>query len=160
MSDLSGPIVLNATVQYNLALTDDLDLLDVFGEDVVTVSTVVEELEYGVKEYGLDYLNRAIGEVEVIDDAQDEFDVPFAPKLDDGEAHALFRAGHGTLATDDGAARRIAVQNGTRVTGSLRVLTLAVEQDRLTVEEADEKLSRWIEEGGYHSPIESITELL
>ena len=39
MSDLPGPIVLNATVQYNLSLTDDLDLLDVFAEDVVTVST-------------------------------------------------------------------------------------------------------------------------
>ena len=54
MSDLPGPIVLNATVQYNLSLTDDLDLLDVFAEDVVTVSTVVSE-------DGLGYLDRAIG---------------------------------------------------------------------------------------------------
>jgi predicted nucleic acid-binding protein len=52
MSALPGPIVLNATVQYNLSLTDDLDLLAVFAEDVVTVSTVVEELRYGVEEAG------------------------------------------------------------------------------------------------------------
>jgi predicted nucleic acid-binding protein len=62
MSDLPGPIVLNATVQYNLSLTDDLDLLDVFAEDVVTVSTVVEELRYGVEEDGLTiWIGRSVG---------------------------------------------------------------------------------------------------
>ena len=36
MSDLPGPIVLDATVLYNLALTNELSLLGVFGNEVVT----------------------------------------------------------------------------------------------------------------------------
>lgn len=166
MSDLPGPIVLNATVQYNLSLTDDLDLLDVFAEDVVTVSTVVEELEYGVKKYGRNYLDRAIGAVEVIDDGNktslSTADLLELTRLDGGEEHALICADDfgGTLATDDMAARRCAVKLGVEVTGSLRVLKLAIEQDRLAVNEADEKLQRWIDEGGYRSPVGSITELL
>ena len=160
MSDLPSPVFLNATVQYNLALTGNLDLLDVF-ENVLTVSTVIEELEYGVEEYGLDYLDRAIGAVEVVDDP-DDLDMTEMPGLDPGETHALHHAigFEGTLATDDSAARRRAAAAGVAVTGSLRVLTLAIEDDRLTVEQADAKLDRWINEGGYHSPIESITEVL
>jgi hypothetical protein len=54
--------------------------------------------------------------------------------------------------TDDDPARRRA--------GTLGILVRATEQDRLTVDGADEKLTRWINEGGYHSPVASITDIL
>ena len=98
----------------------------------------------------------------MIDDDWNESDLSELEGLDAGEKHALTHAGGfgGTLATDDMAARHRAASLDMYVTGSLRVLTLAIEQDRITVDEADKKLGRWIDEGRYRSPVESITELL
>jgi len=62
--------------------------------------------------------------------------------------------------TDDDPARRRAGKLGVEVTGSLGILVRAIEQDWLTVNEADEKLARWIDESGYHSPVASITDIL
>lgn len=158
MSDFPAPIVLNTTVPSNLAVTDDLDLLDVFGERVVTVSTVIDELRHGIED-GYAHLDRAIGAVEVID-AEGKPGDDLAD-LDPGETHALHAARSlgGTIATDDPPARRRANDLNITVTGSIRVLTLAVEQDRLTIDEADEKLARWIE-AGYFSPVESVADVL
>lgn len=157
MSDLPGPIVFNTTVPSNLAVTDDLELLDVFGEQVVTVSTVIAELRQGVDD-GRDYLTRAIDALTVIDDDADRAGID---GLDAGETHALAvaRSLSGMIATDDGAARRRAASLDVSVTGSLRILALAVEQDRLTIEQADERLTQWID-AGYYSPIDSVVDVL
>jgi predicted nucleic acid-binding protein len=104
-------------------------------------------------------LNRAVGAVVERNVESEPSDLD---GLDPGETHALHvaRSLGGTIATDDGAARRRAAALGVSVTGSLRVPVLAIERDVLAVEEADKKLDRWIEEGDYRSPTDSITDLL
>lgn len=157
--ELRPPVVLDTTVVSNLARTDDLALLTVFDERIVTVSTVIDELQTGIDEHGYTFLRRALDTLEVVEGESDP-DESLAT-LDPGETHALHVAceREGSLATDDRAARNAANDLDIPVTGSLGVLARAVHGGALTRDDADERLQQWIE-AGYRSPIESITEVL
>jgi predicted nucleic acid-binding protein len=61
--------------------------------------------------------------------------------------------------SDDRKARRVAQEHGVEISGTLGLLKLAVEEGTLSVGDADAVLSQMID-GGYHSPIRSINELL
>jgi predicted nucleic acid-binding protein len=82
--------------------------------------------------------------------------------LDRGEADSLLQAieHHGTLATDDLAARTVADQRDVPVTGPIGLLVLCVESAHLDRHTADEWLDTWRERRGYYAPVESVTELL
>lgn len=158
--ELRSPVVLDATVLSNFAVTDDLGLFRAIPARFVTVGTVADELRAGV-DAGYDHLGRAIDATAVITiDGSPDRDV--LDELDNGEAYALHAAQNrtGTLATDDHPARELATQRDIELTGSIGILLRLVLCDELTVDEADAILEQWIEDARYRSPVESITEVL
>ena len=64
-----------------------------------------------------------------------------------------------TFFSDDKVARKVARDMGVKISGTIGVLKVAVEEGRISVEEADEVLHRMVK-GGYRSPIRSIREVL
>jgi predicted nucleic acid-binding protein len=158
-SELRPPVVCDTTVISNLARTDDLALLDIFDERIVTVPTVIDELRVGIDDHGYDFLTRALDTLEVVEGESEPDDS--LDSLDPGETHALqlARERDGSLATDDLAARSVADALDIPVTGSLGVLARAVQEGPLDRDDADERFQQWINDG-YRSPIESITEVL
>jgi predicted nucleic acid-binding protein len=159
-NELRSPVVLDATVLSNLAVTDDLGLLCALPARFVTVEAVTDELRAGI-DAGYDHLNRAI-------DATDVVAVEGTPgsdvlnELDSGESYALCAAQEraGTLATDDLPARELAADRGIELTGSVGILVRLVRRDELSAGEADAILERWIADARYRSPVESVSEIL
>jgi predicted nucleic acid-binding protein len=155
-----SPVVLDATVLSNLAVTDDLDLLRALPARFVTVETVMDELRAGV-EAGYDHLGRAIDAIDVIAvEGEPESDV--LNELDTGESYALHAAQEraGTLATDDLPARELAADRRIEFTGSVGILVRLVLRDELSISEADAILERWVIDARYRSPVESVHEVL
>jgi predicted nucleic acid-binding protein len=155
-----SPVVLDATVLSNLAVTDDLDLLRALPTRFVTVEAVTDELRAGV-EAGYDHLERAIDAIDVIAvEGEPESDV--LDELDTGESYALHAAQKraGTLATDDLPARELAADRGIELTGSIGILVQLVLHGELSIEGADAILEQWIADARYRSPVESVTEVL
>jgi Predicted nucleic acid-binding protein, contains PIN domain len=74
--------------------------------------------------------------------------------LDPGESQALAVAEDidGTVVTDDGDARATAKQRDIDLTGSIGLLVRFVEDQQISVQEADQCLKQWIDEGGFRSP--------
>jgi len=62
--------------------------------------------------------------------------------------------------TDDGDARSIARNRDVPLTGSIGVLVRFVEDDVMSVEDADRYLKRWIDEAGFRSPARDIETFL
>ncbi|MCL0040764.1 hypothetical protein M1M90_01565, partial [Thermodesulfovibrionales bacterium] len=60
--------------------------------------------------------------------------------------------------SDDRKARRVAQDQGVKISGTLGMLELLVEEGKLSIGEADEILNKMIQ-GGYRSPIQSLKEL-
>ena len=83
-------------------------------------------------------------------------------RLDRGEAEALVATAleDGTLATDDGVARRFASDWDVPKTGSIGLLVNGIVRDKLSVETADEWLDIWCEKRGYYAPVENISQAL
>ena len=159
-NEFRPPVVLDATVLSNLAVTDDLNVLDALPARFVTVEAVTDELQAGY-DAGYDHLERAIDATEVIAvDETPDSDVP--NELDRGESYALSAAQErsGTLATDDLPARELAAERGIELTGSVGLLVRLVLRNELSMDEADAVLERWIEDARYRSPIESVHEVL
>lgn len=169
------PIVLDATVLVNYARTDSVDWLSRTVSIPVTVHAVRQELMIG-RQHGYAFLDSALDRLTPVDETPREptdaigvvplgglprNDAPESiEKLDHGEAHALYRAWpDGTLATDDLDARRLAKRRHVNVTGSIGILVDGIERGKLSVEVADQWLETW-RDGGYYSPVESVTELL
>lgn len=160
-------IVVNATVLSNLARANRMNLLEDYGQ-VIIPSQVYEEILKGIAA-GYDFLKRAD---EIVEAAWVELAI-----LETEKARALFKSlldvvGYGEAAgiaiakerdslffSDDRKARRVAQDQGVRISGTLGMLKLAVEEGNLSIREADEILSKMIQ-GGYHSPIQSLKELL
>ncbi len=158
MRMFESPIVCDATVLSNFAFTDDLNLLDTLPASCVTVEAVNEELRAGISAYP--ELERAVDAIEVLTDHEPTNAIRSV--LDRGEAHALQAAidQDGTLATDDRQARTHANDRSVPLTGSVGILLRLVEQNELTVADADAILQHWITEYHYHSPIEHIHEAI
>jgi predicted nucleic acid-binding protein len=64
------------------------------------------------------------------------------------------------VATDDLAARQVAKNREIPVTGSIGLLVLGVERERIDSETADNWLDAWRKHRGYYAPVESVEELL
>ena len=175
MSSEGSPVVLDTTVVSNFALTDAVDWLADTLDRPVTVPAVHEEVRDGYDE-GYEYLDGALSALTPVDGPAKTPDgrigvVPLggsprkdapslARELDRGEAHALYRAAPSwMLATDDLDARRAAKKRDVPLTGSIGILAYGVEQHALGVGRADDWLDVW-QRHGYHSPVESVRELL
>lgn len=159
------PVVLDTTVVSNFASTDGISFLTAVLESPVIAPAVRDELQRGLNA-GYEYLDTA---VEALDDgllvravSVDDDIQTVRDRLDRGEAESLLVAieRHGTLATDDLAAREIADQRDVPVTGSIGLLVLGVESAHLDRDTADEWLDTWQERRGYYAPVESVTEIL
>ncbi|NLY01254.1 MAG: DUF3368 domain-containing protein [Rhodopirellula sp.] len=59
------------------------------------------------------------------------------------------------LATDDGAARRMAAKRGARLIGTLGILIRLVRDGHLPLARANELLDKMVQEG-YHSPVHEL----
>jgi predicted nucleic acid-binding protein len=93
-------------------------------------------------------------ELRVSDVSPETEDEQFRERLDAGEAEALRGAleHHGTLTTDDLAARRLADERDVPVTGSIGILVLGIELGHIGSETADEWLDTWREARIYCAP--------
>lgn len=175
MSSRGPPVVLDATVLSNFAVTGTVGWLADVLTTPVTVPAVRQEIRDGYDE-GYGYLDAALSRFTLVDNPAETADgsigvVPLdgspradAPalmqELDRGEAHALYRAApEWMLATDDRDARQAADERDVPLTGSIGILAYGVEQHELSVDTADDWLGVW-RRHGYHSPVESVRELL
>lgn len=161
--DDDRPVVLDTTVLSNFASTDSIDWIVELLERPIVVAAVRDELRRGVKA-GHHYLKRstdAIGEgIELVD--PEEYPPFHKGELDVGERESLAVAvaEDGVLATDDLAAREIARIHGHPITGSIGVLVFGIEKGRIDVETADRWLTTWLAKRSFHSPVDSVREVL
>lgn len=159
------PTVLDATVVSNFASTNAVEYLVEVLESPVVVPAVRDEIAEGYR-HGYDYLETAIDAFDdrlpIIDVDRDAEWSGIRNRLDAGEAESLLAAlqRDGTLATDDLAARRIADDRNRPVVGSIGVLVLGVERERLDRATADSWLDTWRDERGYYAPVESVADVL
>jgi predicted nucleic acid-binding protein len=65
----------------------------------------------------------------------------------------------GMLVSDDRKARQVALEIGVKVTGTLGILVIDVERNRMTLKEANQALEKMIEYG-YRSPVKDLGSLL
>ena len=161
-------IVVDTTVLSNLARANRINLLEKLHAQIAIPSQVHEEILKGIAA-GYDFLEEA--------DKIVEADWAQLTTLEKKSERTLFRSlldivGYGEAAgiaiakernlvffSDDRKARRVAQDQGVKISGTLGMLELLVEEGTLSIGEADEILSKMIQ-GGYRSPIQSIKELL
>lgn len=161
----TGVTVSDATVLSNFAHVDSLGLLCSL-PDAVTVEAVRAEVPRATGTHP--YLTRATAmlgdEIPVlrfpreIERVRSEYD----RSLDSGEGQAVAVAEltDGTAATDDLDARTVTKRHDIEITGSIGLLVHLVRTDRLTVETADEYLTRWVDDGDYRAPSRDIHKFL
>jgi predicted nucleic acid-binding protein len=159
------PTVLDTTAPSNFAYVGRMGLLEALPR-VCTVPAVRSELRAGVESYP--YLQRALGAlgdgipVVELDDSVEARTGELAGRLDPGEAQAFAVADvyDGTLVTDDGQARTLARNEAVPVTGSIGVLVRAVEDERISVSDADRWLKQWMDETDYRAPSREFSDYL
>lgn len=161
-------IVVDTTVLSNLALANRINLLKKIHGQIIVPSQVHEEILKGIAA-GYDFLEEADKIVEadwvklaVIEDERER--TLFRNLLDVvgyGEAAgiAIAKERNFVFFSDDRKARRVAQDQGVKISGTLGMLELLVQEGKLSIGGADEILSEMIQ-GGYRSPIQSIKELL
>lgn len=159
------PTVLDATVVSNFASTNSVGYLVEVLDSPVVVPAVRDEITEGYR-HGYDYLETAIDAFDdrlpIIDVDRNAESSEIRNRLDAGEAESLLAAlqRDGTVATDDLAARRIADDRNRPVVGSIGLLVLGVERERLDRATADSWLDTWRDERGYYAPVESVADVL
>ncbi len=155
-------ILLDTTVLSNFALVGRPDLLRLaLGSEVAATPQVMAEIMAGVAlgrvpETDLEWLK-----VVALSEVEEESYQRFLRHLNQGEAACLAVAAHrpARVLTDDRDARAFAVRRGIAISGTLGVLVRLVKSQHLTVAQADDLLRQMIVQN-YHSPVESIKELL
>jgi predicted nucleic acid-binding protein len=158
---MEKPTVLDTTVLSNFACEGDFAVLSDLPR-VSTVPAVERELAQGVETYP--YLSDALAFVrsEKVAILEPSSDTEFSETLGSGENQvlAVVEERGGVVVTDDMDARSVAYDRGMDVTGSIGVLVRAVERSIMEKETANRCLSVWIEENGYRSPSEDLTDFL
>ncbi|HEX6383820.1 MAG TPA: DUF3368 domain-containing protein [Anaerolineae bacterium] len=153
--------LLDTTVLSNFAHVQRPELLRLlFGQSAATTATVMGELRQGealglVPRQEWSWLPLITPEI-----AEQELAADYGQQLDACEAECLAIAitrGYRFL-SDDFAARRLALQAGVTLSGTLGVLQKMVAAGHVTVREADGLLAIMISQG-YRSPVQSLSEL-
>jgi predicted nucleic acid-binding protein len=155
-------VALDATVLTNFALVNRPDLISrLWAGIAVTTSATMGEYQAGVvsrqfpENCWVDLPTIALSMEEV------ELAARLSSSLGEGERTciALAKSRGGSLATDDLAARRTARQFGIPITGTLGILVACVRRGLLSKLEANQLLT-WMVAEGYHSPVDSLDDLL
>lgn len=161
-------IVVNATVLSNLAIVNRLGILEELYDEVLVPYPVYEEVLNGI-EAGYMFLDRVDEVIESEDwlslayftDASRRTFKALLDVLGRGEAAAIAISEERSLTffSDDKVARNIARDRGGKISGTIGILKVAVEEGKISINSADVVLSKMIQ-GGYRSPIQSIKEVL
>jgi predicted nucleic acid-binding protein len=154
-------LVLDNTVMSNFALVGRPDWLrEVWPGMLVTSEEAWAELQAGVRLGCIPDVDWTWLTVSSLTDVEREARDELMPPLDAGEAACLALAhsrGYAFL-TDDRVARREARRRGVPLSGTIGVLKSLVDENRISLEAADEALQQMIALG-YHSPVQSLGEL-
>lgn len=161
-------IVVNATVLSNLAIAKRLKILRELYDKVLVPYPVYEEILKGI-EASYIFLDRVdklmesedwISLVYFTDESRKTFKA-LLDVLGRGEAAGIAMAEeqHLTFFSDDKVARNIARDRRVKISGTIGILKVAVEEYKISINEADVVLRKMIQ-GGYRSPIRSIKEVL
>ena len=154
-------LLLDNTVLSNFALVGRIELLtNALGGQVVTTPQVIDEFNDGVArgrvpETKLDWL-----EVLNLEAKEKTIFQGLLMRVNAGEAACLAVASlrNGRVLTDDRDARKLAAQLKIPISGTLGILLRLVQDNMLTLAEANEILEQMIAEG-YRSPIEKLEDL-
>ncbi len=152
----------------NFALTGQLDLLiQRYGQRIKLTQEVLTELAEGII--------AGFSSLRNIEEAVDRgligrADASLSPEtrktysellraLGSGEASCIIQAISygGVVVSDDRTARRYCAEQGILVTGTIGILKACWLEGSITVDEADNILSRMVE-AGFYSPVQSIAE--
>jgi len=162
--------IANTTVISNFSRVGRLDILEKVFTIVYITPEIYHEVIRGIRE-GYQFLDSVRQQITVssgwlrIISFQSEKELKdyhqYQDKLDSGEASCLAIASNRNLLllTDDRAAREIARSIKVELSGTIGILTLAVDREIITLEEADSLLTDMIK-GNYRSPVKSISELI
>ncbi|MBI3764187.1 MAG: DUF3368 domain-containing protein [Chloroflexi bacterium] len=165
-------IIANTTVISNFASIGQLDLLRRLFERLVVSAEVHEEIKAGLEEgyefyAGIETILKPFAEQGWIElatmtgEAELRLFGSVPPKLHRGEASsiAIAKERGWLFLSDDAAARKYATELNVEISGTLGCLTLAVERQLMSLEQANIWLHRMIEQG-YRSPVADLSELL
>ncbi len=156
-------ILIDNTVLSNFALVGELLLLeDYCGDKGTTTGMVIAEFERGVNEgifinVKLDWLKR----LNLEGSNEESLFANLSKRLGAGEASCLAIAIHRKhdLLSDDMAVRKIALQEGVRLSGSVGVLLELIRMGRISLEMGNKILKGFIRHG-YFSPVDRLDALL
>lgn len=163
------PILIDATVLSNLAAVARLDLLRLLRAPLYVASAVYDEIQQGIEEgyTFLAHVDKALDSgllflVTLEGAAEWHLYRSIPGKLQKGEAMSLAIAQHREwrLLTDDRAARMYAEQLSLSYSGTLGLLSYAVKNAHLTLEEGNALLSGMIVQARYRSPVDDLHDLL
>ena len=160
--------IANNTVLSNFASIGRLDIL----KRIFRILRISEEVWLEVKnglEAGYFYQDETLKAIQdkdawikiVMMEDRERLDfMEFSQKLGHGESSSIAIARHRdwVFLTDDKRARKLAINKGVSVVGSVGLLKSAVDLEFLELLEADKLLVKMIR-SGYFSPIESISDL-
>lgn len=153
--------VANTTVLSNFAHVRRADLPLLAFPSLVVPTEVLDEIRQGERLNLLPALDWSA--IPVVDPHPADLETVrrMRPSLDAGETAclAVALARQAVVVTDDWEARQVAKSLGLGVSGTLGALILLGEQQRLSIDEADQLLAGMIS-AGYRSPVRSIIPLL
>ncbi len=155
------PSVVDTTVLSNFAHAQRPDLLHLlFGSTIITTPTVMAELRVGEDRKLVPTCDWEWLQVHQLPSDEVELAAQLRQQLDAGETEclAVALARNLTFLSDDFAARRMAWQRGVKVSGTLGVLLLLVQDGHLTLADADDLLRTFVAHG-YRSPVKSLRDL-
>ncbi len=162
--------VFDTVVLSNFALAGCLNLLvSRYGQCAKVTQEVLDEVTDGVAAgySSLSAIEAAVADASFINvgapsskherEAYRELLRVLAP----GEASCIaFAKTHGSVVvTDDRTARECCIERGVLFTGTIGILKACCQDGTLSTEEADATLETMIE-GGYHSPVQRISDLV
>jgi len=165
-------VISNTTVISNFASIGQLDVLrQLFGSLAISIE-VYHEIEVGLEEgyrfyEGIDQVMSPFSDsgwielTSMVDDQELRSFHEMPARLHRGESSCLAIARHRNwlLLTDDRDARREAMRQSIRVSGSIGCLVLAVDHGICSLSQANIWLDEMIKQG-YHSPVTDLTPFI
>lgn len=155
-------VVIDTTVLSNFAHARRSDLLQAsLGAAACTTPRVMGELHAGEERYLVPVCNWRWLTILELTPGEAKAACELRLQLGAGEADCLAVAlSRGAVfASDDFAARRMALQRGVKVSGTIGVLLRLVQTGKIGLTDADELLRTFVAHG-YRSPVSSLHELL
>jgi predicted nucleic acid-binding protein len=154
--------LLDNTVLSNFSIVERADLVRLaLGDEAATTQTVWDELQSGVRIGRLSAQDWSWLQVFSLAEDEREFYQLLTRRLNAGEASCLAIAARRgcRVLTDDRDARELAAAWQIPISGTLGLLLRLIDIGTLSLTEGDELLAR-MTAAGYHSPIDTLQEML